>query len=143
LWLQIRSEPRAHPVYLFAVKARDATDTSQNCPWNDSIASKYNKRGYAGAGAFGANGDRDLMSAESKEAEYRRHAGSLMVLASRAATIADKFRLLVMAHDWLQLADKIARLRRRRRESAAEHRDPIVCDHTHASEARMSTNLRD
>jgi len=83
------------------------------------------------------------MTAESKEAEYRRHAGSLMALASRAATIADKFRLLVMAHDWLQLADKIARLRRRHRRSEAEHRDQIVCDHTHASEARMSTNLRD
>lgn len=54
------------------------------------------------------------MSAESKEAEYRRHAGSLIDLAARAASIADKFRLLVMAHDWLKLADKMARLTRRR-----------------------------
>ena len=50
------------------------------------------------------------MSAESKEAEYRRYAGSLIDLASRAASIADKFRLLAMAHDWLKLADKMARL---------------------------------
>lgn len=54
------------------------------------------------------------MSAESKEAEYRRYAGSLIELASRAATIADKFRLLVMANDWVKLADKMARLTRRR-----------------------------
>lgn len=79
-------------------------------------------RGCAGAGAFGANGDRDLMNAESKEAEYRRHAGSLIDLASRAATIADKFRLLVMARDWLKLADKMARLTRWRRTS----QDPLT-----------------
>ena len=62
------------------------------------------------------------MSAESKEAEYRRHAGSLIDLASRAASIADKFRLLVMAHDWLKLADKMARLTRRRCAS----KDPLT-----------------
>lgn len=56
------------------------------------------------------DGDLDLMSAESKEAEYRRYAGSLIDLASRAASLADKFRLLAMAHDWLKLADKMARL---------------------------------
>lgn len=54
------------------------------------------------------------MSAESKEAEYRRYASLSIDLASRAATIADKFRLLVMAHDWLKLADKLARFTRRR-----------------------------
>lgn len=97
-------------------------DAPQKCPWNDSIAAAYGSRGCAGAGAFGANGDRDLMSAESKEAEYRRYAGSLVDLASRAATIADKFRLLVMAHDWLKLADKMARLTRRRRTS----QDPLT-----------------
>jgi hypothetical protein len=62
------------------------------------------------------------MSAESKEAEYRRHAGSLIDLATRAASIADKFRLLVMAHDWLKLADKMARLTRRRCTS----QDPLT-----------------
>jgi len=61
-----------------------------------------------------ANGDLDLMSAKRKEAEYRRYAGALMDLASRAGTIADKFRLLAMAHDWLKLADKMARLTKRR-----------------------------
>lgn len=64
-----------------------------------------------------ADGDLDLMSAERKVAEYRRHAGSLIELATRAATIADKFRLLVMAHDWLKLADKMARLTQRCRSS--------------------------
>lgn len=62
------------------------------------------------------------MSAERKEAEYRRHAGSLIDLASRAASVADKFRLLVMARDWLKLADKMARLTRRRRAS----QDPLT-----------------
>lgn len=60
-----------------------------------------------------ANGDLDLMSAKRKEAEYRRYAGALVDLASRAGTVADKFRLLAMAHDWLKLADKMARLTRR------------------------------
>jgi hypothetical protein len=64
------------------------------------------------------------MSAESKEAEYRRHAGSLIDLASRAATMTDKFRLLVMAHDWLKLADKMAGFTRRRLASP----DPLACD---------------
>jgi hypothetical protein len=62
------------------------------------------------------------MSAKRKEAEYRRYAGALMDLASRASTIADKFRLLVMAHDWLKLADKMARLTRRPRTS----HDPLT-----------------
>lgn len=61
------------------------------------------------------------MSGESKETEYRRYAGLLIDLASRAATIADKFRLLVMAHDWLKLADKAAGFVRRRRSSG----DPL------------------
>jgi hypothetical protein len=77
--------------------------------------------GVKGRGVRG-DGDLDLMSAESKEAEYRRYAGSLIDLASRAASIADKFRLLVMAHDWLKLADKMARLTRRRRTS----HDPLT-----------------
>lgn len=69
-----------------------------------------------------ANGDLDLMSAKRKEAEYRRYAGALIDLASRAGTVADKFRLLAMAHDWLKLADKMARLTRRRRSS----HDPLT-----------------
>lgn len=115
----------------------------QKCPWIDSIAAAYGRRGCAGAGAFGANGDRDLMSAESKEAEYRRHAGSLMDLASRAATIADKFRLLVMANDWLKLADKLARLTRRRRTMEPGFRDPIARDQKQASETPTGTDLHD
>jgi hypothetical protein len=51
----------------------------------------------------------------SKEAEYRRHAGSLFELAKRAGMFADKFRLLTMAEAWLTLADKIARIGKRRR----------------------------
>jgi len=69
-----------------------------------------------------ANGDLDLMNAKRKEAEYRRYASALVNLASRAGTIADKFRLLAMAHDWLKLADKMAQLTRRRRTS----HDPLT-----------------
>jgi hypothetical protein len=83
------------------------------------------------------------MSAQSKEAEYRRYAGSLIDLASRAATTADKFRLLVMARDWLNLADKMARLTRRRRCLEAGFRDPITRDQKQASPPSTRTDLHD
>jgi hypothetical protein len=83
------------------------------------------------------------MSAQSKEAEYRRYAGSLIDLASRASTKADKFRLLVMASDWLNLADKIARLTRRRRCLEAGFHDPITRDQKHASPTPTRTDLHD
>lgn len=82
------------------------------------------------------------MSSERKEREYRRHAGALIDLAARAATIADKFRLLVMANDWLKLADKIARLTRRRHRLEAGYHDPLVRDDTHASQMPKSPELR-
>lgn len=78
------------------------------------------------------------MSAESKEAEYRRYAGLSIDLASRAATIADKFRLLVMAHDWLRLADKMARFTRRQRNSC----DALTREWEHDREAGGRPNLK-
>lgn len=77
------------------------------------------------------------MSAESKEAEYRRYADLSVDLASRAASIADKFRLLAMAHDWLRLADKMARFTRRRRNSG----DPLIQYWEHKREEGVRSNL--
>lgn len=77
------------------------------------------------------------MSAKRKEAEYRRYAGALINLASRATTIADKFRLLVMAHDWLKLADKMARLTQRRRGS----HDPLTRNWERNSANAVRRNL--
>ena len=78
------------------------------------------------------------MSAESKEAEYRRYAGLSIDLASRAATVADKFRLLAMAHDWLRLADKMARFARRRRNSF----DPLTQHWERNREEGVRPNLK-
>lgn len=99
--------------------------------------------GNGGAGTFGVNGDRNLMSSESKEAEYRRHAGALMDLATRAGTMADKFRLLLMASDWLKLADKIARLTQRQHTLERGYHDPLVRDRPHASQVPTTPELRD
>jgi hypothetical protein len=55
----------------------------------------------------------------SREVKYRRYAAALVDLAKRAATPADKFRLLVMAEAWLKLADKIAGLTKQRASSCA------------------------
>ena len=46
----------------------------------------------------------------SKEVEHRRYAASLLDIAARARTAADKLRLLVMAEAWVALADKFARM---------------------------------
>lgn len=66
------------------------------------------------AGAVWRTGD---LSEMSREVEYRRYAAALVDLAKRAATAADKARLLVMAEAWLALAGNIARLTKRRRPS--------------------------
>jgi hypothetical protein len=50
----------------------------------------------------------------SKEIEYRRYAAALAELATRAASAADKFRLLVMAEAWLKLANKIGLMTKQR-----------------------------
>jgi hypothetical protein len=49
-----------------------------------------------------------------KEDEYRRHAASLLELATRAADTKDKGRLLLISEAWLELADKISRMARTR-----------------------------
>jgi hypothetical protein len=65
----------------------------------------------------------------TKEDEYRKHATALLDLAARAANNADKARLLLISESWLNLADKLARLARRRtttehlvRQMFSEHR---------------------
>ena len=50
----------------------------------------------------------------SKEDEYRRHAADILDLARRATSAAHKTRLLVMADAWLDLADRVHRVARRR-----------------------------
>jgi hypothetical protein len=50
----------------------------------------------------------------SKEDSYRAHAAQLVDLASRAATTSDKGRLLAIAEAWLDLADRVRRIARRR-----------------------------
>ncbi|HEX9237349.1 MAG TPA: hypothetical protein VF866_01165 [Xanthobacteraceae bacterium] len=50
----------------------------------------------------------------SSESEYRRWAAASLDLAKRAAMLADKTRLLVIAEAWLELADRIGRARSRR-----------------------------
>jgi hypothetical protein len=42
-----------------------------------------------------------------KENEYRRNAAETIELANRAASPADKFRLLGMAQGWLKLAERV------------------------------------
>jgi hypothetical protein len=51
----------------------------------------------------------------SKEAEYRKHAAALLDLAKRASTRHDRNRLVAISEAWLSLADKLARLARRRK----------------------------
>jgi F420-dependent methylenetetrahydromethanopterin dehydrogenase len=46
----------------------------------------------------------------SREDEYRRLAASCFDLARKAASIADRTRLLVMAEGWLDLIDRTKRL---------------------------------
>jgi hypothetical protein len=50
----------------------------------------------------------------SKEDEYRRHAADILDLARRATSATHKTRLLVMADAWLDLADRVHRVARRR-----------------------------
>jgi hypothetical protein len=45
----------------------------------------------------------------SLEFEYRRLAAACLELAKRAAVLADKTRLLLIAEAWLSLADRVAR----------------------------------
>jgi len=47
--------------------------------------------------------------------EYRRSAASMLDLAQRADSVADKNRLLVMAEAWLELAARVAK------PTAADH----------------------
>jgi hypothetical protein len=42
----------------------------------------------------------------TKEDDHRKHAADLLQMAQRAATSADKSRLLQMAESWLDLADR-------------------------------------
>jgi hypothetical protein len=50
-----------------------------------------------------------------KVEEYRKHAASLLDLATRAAGGKDKGRLLIMSEAWLNLADKVSRSAGRRK----------------------------
>jgi hypothetical protein len=56
----------------------------------------------------------------SSESEYRRWAAASLDLAKRAAALADKTRLLVIAEAWLDLADRIGRAQRRAAQQAID-----------------------
>jgi hypothetical protein len=62
----------------------------------------------------------------SLEFEYRRLAAACLDLSQRAAAIADKTRLLLIAEAWLDLADRVARKggNATRRNEIFEH--PVV-----------------
>jgi hypothetical protein len=47
----------------------------------------------------------------SLELEYRRLAAACLDLAKRAALLADKTRLVLIAEAWLDLADRVTRKR--------------------------------
>lgn len=49
----------------------------------------------------------------SKEEDYRRNAAETVELANHAMTSVDKGRLLRLAENWLDLADRAARLTKR------------------------------
>jgi hypothetical protein len=60
----------------------------------------------------------------SLEFEYRRLAATCLDLSKRAAVLADKTRLLLIAEAWLDLAERVTRKRakaKRRSEGSAEH----------------------
>lgn len=49
----------------------------------------------------------------TKEEDYRKNAAETVDLANRAVSSADKSRLLRLAENWLDLADRAAALTRR------------------------------
>ena len=49
----------------------------------------------------------------TKEGDYRKNAAETVDLANRATTSSDKGRLLALAENWLDLADRAARLTKR------------------------------
>ena len=72
----------------------------------------------------------------SSEAEYRRNAARTIAMASRAGASHDKGRLVRLAENWLDLADRTRRNMRAPRSKVQEHplvrlalgRDPIEAD---------------
>jgi hypothetical protein len=56
----------------------------------------------------------------SREDEYRRFAANCLDLARKAASLADRTRLLVIAEGWLDLIDRTKRLAKHQ-ISGAEH----------------------
>jgi hypothetical protein len=75
----------------------------------------------------------------TKEDDYRKNAAETVELANRAISSADKSRLLRLAENWLDLADRAARLTRRfgpRQEPDLRPEHPLVrktFDHLHRS----------
>jgi hypothetical protein len=66
-------------------------------------------------GAEHGNGKINLVS---REDDYRTFAARTLELASRTSNLKDKSHLLAMAEAWLNLSDKIARLKGRIGERA-------------------------
>jgi hypothetical protein len=67
----------------------------------------------------------------SLEFEYRRLAAACLDLSKRAAVLADKTRLLLIAEAWLDLADRVSRKHgsaKRRNDDFAEHAGSPVAD---------------
>jgi hypothetical protein len=61
-----------------------------------------------------------------KENEYRKHAAQTVDLAHRAATTADKGRLLALAEAWLDLADRAHRVAARHARKARHELHPLL-----------------
>jgi hypothetical protein len=70
---------------------------------------------------FTEDGD---LNPTDKAGDYRRSAAAAVDLAHRAASTADKRRLLAMAEAWLDLADRARRLTVRHIRAAQEH--PLI-----------------
>jgi hypothetical protein len=66
---------------------------------------------------------RGLRLQMSLKFEYRRLAAACLDLSKRAAALADKTRLLLIAEAWLDLADRVTRARgkAKRRNDGVEH----------------------
>jgi hypothetical protein len=62
----------------------------------------------------------------SKEEDYRRNAAETLELAQRVGSTGDRTRLLALADNWLDLAERAHRLGSRQRRKGATTLHPLV-----------------
>jgi hypothetical protein len=73
----------------------------------------------------------------SLEFEYRRLAAACLDLSKRAAVLADKTRLLLIAEAWLDLADRVSR-----KHGNAKRRNDDFAEHVREDLRRQSEHLK-